>query len=247
LIEVKVAQRDNDGAIAMVRDQLKQTPDRSEYQLALANIEYRAGKMSDAAADYQKLIDKNPKVTDLYLRLGETRRYSGDLKAAEVAFKKAHEVAPSDTMPLIQLGLLYDTSGRNPEARKTYEEVLKIQPDNPVALNNLAYAIADEGADLDQALNYAQRAQQKLPQNQDVIDTLGLIYIRKNLNDDGVRLLKDLVARNPERSAYHLHLAMGYYQQGNRSAARKELDAASRDKPSDKEQARIKELMAKVG
>ena len=247
LIEVKVAQNDLDGALAMVREQLKQNPDSTEYQLALANIEFRSQKWAEAAGEFQKLIDKNPKSIDLYLRLGETRRYSGDIKAAEAAFKKAHEVAPSNTVPLLQLGLLYDTTGRNPDARKTYEEVLKIQPDNPVALNNLAYAIADDGVDLDQALTYAQRAQQKRPNDLDVMDTLGFIYIRKNLTDDGIRLLKDIVARQPLRSTYHLHLAMGYYQQGNRAAARKELEAASHDKPSEKEQARIKELMAKVG
>ena len=247
LIEVKVAQRDFDGALAMVREQLKQTPDRIDYQLALANIEFRASKWSEAANDFQKVIDRNPKAIEIYLRLGEARRYGGDLKAAEAVFKKAHEVAPTDTMPLLQLGLLYDTTGRNPEARKTYEEVLKIQPDNPVALNNLAYAIADDGVDLDQALNYAQRAQQKRPNDLDVMDTLGLIYIKKNLTDDGIRLLKEIVRQQPQRSAYHLHLAMGYYQQGNRNAARKELEAASHEKPSEKELARIKEMMAKVG
>ena len=247
LIEVKVAQNDLDSALAMVRERLKQNPDSTDYQLALANIEYRAHKWTDAANDFQKMIDKNPNSIDLYLRLGEIRRASGDIKAAEAAFKKAHELAPTNTIPLLQLGLLYDTSSRNPEARKIYEEVLKLQPDNPVALNNLAYAIADDGVDLDQALTYAQRAQQKRPDDLDVMDTLGLIYIRKNLTDDGIRLLKDIVSRNPDRSTSHLHLALGYYQQGNRAAARKELEAASHDKPSEKEQARIKELMAKVG
>jgi tetratricopeptide (TPR) repeat protein len=247
LIELKVAQKDFESALSMIREQLKQTPDNMEYQLAQTNIESRAGKFQDAANDVQKMIDKNPKSVDLYLRLGEMRHSGGELKEAEAAFKKAHDLAPSDTTSLLQLGLLYDTSGRNPEARKVYEDILKIQPDNPVALNNLAYAIADDGVDLDQALNYAQRAQQKRPDDLDVMDTLGFIYIRKNLTDDGIRLLKDVVSRRPLRSTYHLHLAMGYYQQGNRAAAKKELEAASHDKPSEKEQVRIKELMAKVG
>jgi hypothetical protein len=41
--------------------------------------------------------------------------------------------------------------------------VLKLQPDNPIALNNLAFLLVEGGADLDQALTYAQRAKQKLP------------------------------------------------------------------------------------
>ena len=247
IVEVEVAQGNYDKALNVVRDQLKQTPNRVDYQMAIANIEYRASRWADAANDYQKLIDKNPKSAELYLRLGETRRLSGDVNAGITAFKKAQELNPKDAMPVLQLGMLYDTNGRNDDARKCYEEVLKMQPDNPVALNNLAYAKADDGVDLDQALTFAQRAQQKRPDDLDVMDTLGLIYIKKNLTDEGVRVLKDLIVRKPDRALFHVHLAMAYYQKGDKKNARKELDTAARLKPSDRDQARIKEMMAKVG
>ena len=246
MVEVEVAQGNFDKALALVRDQLKQTPNRTDFQLALANIEYRAGRWTDAANDYQKLIDKNPKSAELYTRLGECKRMSSDFSGGVAAFKKAQELDPKDVMPVLQLGLLYDTDNRGDDARKCYEEVLKMQPDNPVALNNLAYSKADDGVDLDQALTFAQRAQQKRPDDLDVMDTLGLIYIRKNLADEGMRVLKDLVSRRPERATFHVHLAMAYYQKGDKKSAKKELEAAARLKLSGKEQARVKEMMAKV-
>lgn len=252
LIQAKIGEKDFDGALSMVRDQLRRTPDNLGYQVVLANTEYQASKWADAANDFQKLIDNNPKakpgeIAALYIRLGETKRYAGDLKGAAAAFQKAHEIAPNDIGPMLQLAMLYDTSGRSEDARKAYEDVLKLKPDDPVALNNVAYAKADDGVDLDQALTYAQRAQQKLPNNTDVMDTLSLIYIRKNMTDESIRLLRELVSQHPERATYHLHLAMAYYQKGNRPDARKELEAAARYKPSEKEQARIKEMKAKVG
>ena len=246
MVEVEVAQGNFDKALALVRDQLKQTPNRTDFQLALANIEYRAGRWAEAANDYQKLIDKNPKSAELYTRLGECKRMSSDFDGGVAAFKKAQELDPKDVMPVLQLGLLYDTDNRGDDARKCYEEVLKMQPDNPVALNNLAYSKADDGVDLDQALTFAQRAQQKRPDDLDVMDTLGLIYVRKNLTEEGMRVLKDLVGRKPERATFHVHLAMAYYQKGDKKNAKKELETAARLKLSGKEQARVKEMMAKV-
>ena len=144
--------------------------------------------------------------------------------------------------------MIYDENlGRYDDARRSYEDALKLQPDNATALNNLAFLKADNNVDLDQALVYAQRAQQKMPTNLDVMDTLALIYIRKNLTDDGLRMLRDLVVKRPNSPTFHLHLAMALYQKGDRSQAKKELEAALRNKPSEKEQDKIKQMLPKVG
>jgi tetratricopeptide (TPR) repeat protein len=247
LLEAKVQEGHWDQAIEFVDGLLKKSPDRPEYRAALATIYARAGKNTESAVQYQTLIDKNPKSPDLYLRLGESKVRLGDFAGAIAAFLKARELAPDDVAARLDLGLVYDHTGRYEEARKLYEEVVKLQPDNGTALNNLAYLKADEGVDLDQALAYAQRAQQKMPNDLNVIDTLGLIYLKKNLTDDGLRMLQDLVNRKPENATYHLHLALALYQKGNRPLARRELEAALRNKPSEKEQGKIKELLAKVG
>jgi Flp pilus assembly protein TadD len=80
-----------------------------------------------------------------------------------------------------------------------------------------------------------------------VIDTLGLIYVRKNLTDEGLRMLREVVKRQPENATFRLHLAAAWYQKGDRVMARKELDAARRSKPSEAERGAIRELSARVG
>ena len=247
VMESKVAQSQWDQAIQIAQGQIKQAPDRTDYRLALAKIYFRAGKFADSAAQYQTLIDKNPKVSELYVRLGEAKDNGHDVNGAIDSFKKAKEMDPNNYLPVLELALLYNRAGRDEEARKTYEDVIKLQPDNVEALNNLAYLKADSGVDLDQALAYAQRAQQKRPNDPNVIDTLALIYIRKNLTDDSVRMLRDLVSKRPENPIFHLHLALALYQKGERPEAKKELETALRNKPSEREQGKIKELLAKVG
>jgi len=247
IVEAKVGQGQWPQAIKFADDQLRQAPDRDDYRLALAKIYFRAGKYTECANEYQKLIAKNPKSSDLYVRLGEAKVAGGDSKGGVEAFKKAKEIDPADAVPSLSLALLYDSQGRHEEARKSYEDALKIRPDDPTALNNLAYLKADDGVDLDQALAFAQRAQDKLPKDLNVRDTVALIYIKKNLTDDSLRMLRELVSQKPDSPTFHLHLAMALYQKGDRPTAKKELEAALRNKPSEKEQGEIKQLMAKVG
>ena len=204
-------------------------------------------KYKEAIDTLQKLIDRNPKNFGLITRLGEVRKMTGDNPGAIAAFKQAHDLAPNEINPILEMAMVYDDTGRNEEARRYYEEVLKINPDQFQALNNLAYLKADEGVDLDQALTFAQRAEQTNPTNLDVKDTVGFIYYRKNLTDESIRMLKELVTEKPDRATFHLHLAMAYFQKGDKSQAKRELEAASRYSPSEKELLRIKELSAKLG
>jgi len=247
IVEVKVAQRKFDEAETIIRDQLKLTPDRQDFQVALANVQVDSKKYKEAIDTLQKLIDRNPKNFGLLTRLGEVRKMTGDNPGAIAAFKRAHDLAPNEINPILEMAMVYDDTGRNEEARRYYEEVLKINPNQFQALNNLAYLKADEGVDLDQALTFAQRAEQSNPTNLDVRDTVGFIYYRKNLTDDSIRMLNELVKQKPDRATFHLHLAMAYFQKGDKGQAKRELEAASRNTPSEKELLRIKELSAKLG
>jgi Flp pilus assembly protein TadD len=247
VMESRIGQGQWDQALKFADDHIRQSPDRVDYRSALAQMYFRAGKYPEATAQYQELLDKHPKA-DFAIRLGECKRYDHDYKGAIDAFTRARELEPNNFIPILELGLMYDENmGRHEEARKAYEDVIKLQPDNSTALNNLAYLKADNGVDLDLALSYAQRAQQKEPNNTAITDTVAFIYIQKNLTDDGLRMLRDLVSREPNNPTFHLHLAMALYQKGDRPQAKREIEAAQRNKPSEREQDKIKQLLPKIG
>jgi tetratricopeptide (TPR) repeat protein len=247
LVETYVAQGNSAQALKLLREEIAKNPDQLEYRVALANISVNANDYQTAISEYKKVLDKAPRSSDIWLRLGETYRRSGDLTSAAANFKKAQEVAPNNVLAYLQLALLYDTGGQKTDARPLYEQILRLQPDNPVALNNLAFMLADNGNDLDQALTMAQRAKQQRPNDGDVSDTLGWIYIKKNLSDSAINIFRDLVRDKPERATYRYHFAMALAQKGDRASAKKECEAALRSKPSKEEEAKIRDLMAKLG
>lgn len=246
LTETYTVQQNYDQAMKVLRAELQKKPDRVDYQVALGNIAVRAKKYDEAIGYFKGALERSPRSADVWIRLGETNRLKGDTKAAKEGFNKAKELAPTNVIPYVQLALLYDTEGQKEQARPLYEQILKLQPDHPIALNNLAFMLAESGTDLDQALTMAQRAKQKMPQDDNVADTLGWIYIRKNLSDSAIGIFRELVRKDPERAVYRYHLAMALAQKGDKASAKKELETALRSKPNKDEETKIRELMAKV-
>jgi tetratricopeptide (TPR) repeat protein len=252
MLDSKVRQGRTDEAIQMVQGGLAKMPNNPGLLNALAALELGQGKFAESAGVFRKLLDQNPNaelgVREMWaLRMGESLRRTGDANGAVAAFNQAAQIAPKDTRPHLEIAMMLESEGKGEEARKAYEDVLKVQPDDPVALNNLAYYNADNDRDLDTALSYAQRAQKKNPQNLNIEDTIGLIYYKKNLLDESSRLFAELVSKMPNNPTFHLHLAMALYKKGDKPQARRELDAARKNRPTNREQDQIKDLMSKIG
>lgn len=246
LTESFTQQGQYDQAMKLMKEELAKTPERTDYLVAIGNIAIRAQKYSEALDSYRKALDKYPRAADIWIRLGETQRVMGDPTSALASFAKAKDLAPNNVIPYVKMAMMAEAAGQKDKARPLYEQILKIKPDNALALNNLAYLLADSGTDLDQALTMAQRAKQAFPQDSNIADTLGWIYIKKNLSDSAISIFKDLVRQEPDRSTFHYHLAMALAQKGDKASAKKELEAALKKQPVKDEEQKIRELLQKV-
>jgi tetratricopeptide (TPR) repeat protein len=243
VVETLASENRMPDAIKEMQKAVAADPSRRDLKLALANLQVRSEKYDEAIQLFTELLQTEPKSADLLFKVAETYRRKGDLNQAINEFRLCSQNAPGDTSCLLQLGLLMDGTGRRDQAQPIYEQVLKIQPDNSVALNNLAFMKAEAGLDLDTALQMAQRARQKVPNSPDIADTLGWIYIKKNLSEDAVRVFKDLVIQEPANPAYHYHFGMALLQKGDKPSAKKEFEAAMKNNPSKDDGAKIKTLL----
>ena len=236
------------GAAAQILEQeLEKYPDRDGYRLALSDVQLHMGRLREARAQLEQVVRRNPGSAEALTRLGNIESRLGDKQGALEKFQKAHQLQPANQTATLGYALLLEESGQLEPARTAYEELLKSDPDNATALNNLAYIKAEQGVDLDQALGYAQHALQRAPQNPNISDTLGLIYIRKKLTSQAVQVLQELVARVPDNPSYHLHLGMALYDAGEKQLAKKELEKALQHKPSAADQVKIRELAERIG
>ena len=245
LVETLVLQGQFDGALALLKEEVGKSPDRADVRTLLANTARRGGRFDVAEGEYKALIEKSPKSAELWVSLGVVQRERGDLEGAKAAFQKAKALVPNDVSPWVQEALVFEKAGKITEAMPIYREILKRDPDNPVALNNAAFLMAENGQNLDEALTMANKARQKLPNNPDVADTLGWIYIKKNLSDSAIQIFQELINKNPERATYHYHLAMAQFQKGDKPAAKKSCESALAKRPDKAEEGRIRDLLSK--
>ncbi|MCU0245385.1 MAG: tetratricopeptide repeat protein [Bryobacter sp.] len=245
LSEALVSEGKTAEALTLMETELNKAPERNDIRMAYANIATRSEKLDIAEREFKKLIEKAPRSAELYLKLGEVYRRKGNTDAALAQFAKAKEVAPNDVLVYIQQALVLEARGEIDKAIPIYHQILKFDPDNPIALNNIAYMMAEQGQDLDTALTYATKAKQRMPTSAEVDDTLGWIYIKKNLSDNAIRIFRDLTAKYPDRAVYHYHLAMALYQKGDKPAALRSAQLALVKKPAKDEEQKIRDLISK--
>ena len=251
MTEAMIAEKQPDRAMQVLRSEIQKYPARKELREAVANLYVRTGRLDRAVSELNGLLDKmdrkSAEAAEIYFRLGEAQKLAQNLPAAIEAMQKAHEIVPDNLAILNKLAAMLSTAGQKTEAKAAYENALGIDSDNAFVLNNLAYLIAESpGGDLNQALTFAQRANQKLPQAYEIADTLGWIYLKKNLPDNALEIFKNNVNRAPNNPLYRYHLAMAFYQKGDKTHAREELQTALTNGPSKEEAANIQELIGKI-
>jgi tetratricopeptide (TPR) repeat protein len=251
MVATDMAQHKPDAALALLQVESKKAPNRLDLLVGLGNTAAQAGRYDEALGYYQRVLDgldKNSRARgEMYLRMGETYHAKGDDNNAIAALQKARTALPDSENVLSVLALILDSGGHRGEARSVYEAIIRMNPNNAIALNNLAYLMVESGLDSDIALSYAQRAKQLLPDMPEVSDTLGWIYLKKAQYDYAVNAFQDLVAKAPGHSTFHYHLAMAYKQKGDKGKAIAELHEALKHSPTAEEHQKINDLLSQLG
>jgi cellulose synthase operon protein C len=96
-------------------------------------------------------------------------------------------------------------------AEQVYREVLKVEPKNPVALNNLAWILAPRPDAAGQAMAFADRAIELYGASGEMLDTRARILIAAGKYDRALADLKDALNQSPSPLRY-FHLALAQWK-----------------------------------
>ncbi len=111
---------------------------------------------------------------------------------------------PEEPSVNLILGMSFQEDGEDEAAIAAYEVAYRRDPDNIVALNNLAWLYQD--SDPERALEMAARAAELYPENADVLDTFGWILLKQNDRAGAVQLLERALELAPNSAAIAEHL-----------------------------------------
>ena len=124
----------------------------------------------------------------------------------ETIAKRQLEHEPNNPHLYLALGSLYYEKKEYGNAIRSYEKTLELNPDNPDALNNLAWLYATcedtEKRDYPKALTYAIRAA-SLKQAPYIFDTLAESYYVNGLYRLAIEAEKRALAMNPDNRKYY--------------------------------------------
>jgi len=163
----------------------------------------------------------------------------GQVGSAISAWEQWRDAHPNDAGALAILGTLEETRGDFGKAETYYKKALQIRPQQPIAANNLAYRMLQNGDNVDVALTLAQTARQGMPNSPSAADTLAWAYYHKGTYAFARDLLEDAVKSDPNNATIQYHLGMVYSKLQDKNNAtihlKKAASLASPDSPAAKD------------
>jgi putative PEP-CTERM system TPR-repeat lipoprotein len=215
-----------DAGIADARKMQKDLPTRAAGWVIEGHLLLSQKKGDEAVKAFREGLAREPVpaiAVTVYSAL-----FTVGKKDQAVAFaqrwQKEHPRDP--TLPLLQ-GQRALVAKDYATAVRELKAVLELDPDNVVALNNVAWALNEMGDA--KAIEYAERAANAAPYAPSVMDTQGWILVGQGKIDRGLELLRTASNYSPQDAEIRLHLAKALLKSGDKTGAKSELEKIAVD------------------
>ncbi len=214
-------------AIDTCRKYRADNPEILKIGLVNSQVLVKCGEKKQARKLLEHLAKVHPSSTRPYLMLGDLSLDGAkDMKVAIGYFEKAAERDPHSASAYLGLADAYEQMGQANLAERSYQKAIEIEPDSVVALNNLAFLYARSDGNLDKALPLAARAEKLAPKDPDVLDTLGLIHLKKGAFLLAQKNFLDALKQDSENGSVNYHLGVYKYLHNDFEAAKKYFEQA---------------------
>ncbi len=220
------------------------------FPLALRRLAHLLKDPDTLAQLFERALAEREDDKNLYL-LAATVFDELDACAQGLKFvKEGLKKFPEDLDLSLSAGLLLVCEGKEKEALKLLEPLLKKYPDNPTLLNFVGYTYADLNMNLTQAEQYIRKALSEKPDDGYIVDSLAWVYYRQGKYEEALVQIQRALKLTPDDPIIHEHhgdilLALGRKKEAL-SAYRKALSLARKEKDRKRLQEKIEKLCAQI-
>jgi len=226
LVNFDLSKKQSAQALNRINVQIEKRPKNSGFYDLLAMVQIQNKNLDQAIAASQKAMEVNPddgEAVNIYSQLQASRGQAANAISAWEQWSKAH---PGSAEAYVILGSLEQMRGDKKKAEDYFKKALQIKSEQPVAANDLAYLMLENGENVDVALNWAQIGHKGMPDSPNSSDTLAWAYYYKGTYGFARDLLEDAIKKNPNSATMQYHLGMVYGKLQDKSNAAMHLKKA---------------------
>jgi cellulose synthase operon protein C len=241
LMNTYFAQKQPDKAIAAANVQIAKSPNSSNFYDLLGTALFNGRKdLSGAETALRKAIQLDKNNTDALEKLGKVQVQEGSSDQALALYLQSIKDNPREVTFYILSGELYEAKKDWEHAKSMYQQALTLSPDHPLASNNLAYVILEQGGNVDVAMAMAQTARRGMPDSPNAADTLGWAYYQKGIYQSAISQFQEALKLSekrgePDDADLHYHLGLAYQKTNQTTLARQQLERAVKLRPNNAE------------
>ncbi|PYX46299.1 MAG: hypothetical protein DMG79_16830 [Acidobacteria bacterium] len=231
------AEKEYDKAIAAANAQIAKAPNNANFYDLLGTALFNGRKdLAGAEAALRKAIDLDKNNIDALEKLGKVQVQEGSADKALALYQQSIKDNPREVMFYILSGELYEARKDWDQAKSMYQQALSIAPGHPLASNNLAYVILEQGGNVDVAMGLAQTARRGMPDSPNAADTLGWAYYQKGIYQSAINQFQEALRLGekrgePDDADLHYHLGLAYQKDNKAALARQQLEKAVKLRP----------------
>lgn len=215
-----------------VLQQMKAVPGNALLYNLLGQLWLASKDAEQAAEAFKNAVKIDSSLMPAYMSLGSLYQEAGKHDQAITEFEAVLAKDPRNVQAYVLLGTLYEMRKEHDKAITQYQSALKIDSKLAPAANNLAWILAEQGKDLDVALSYAQTARHQRPDDPNIADTLGWIYVKKKAYLLAIEQLKEASEKLPQDPIVQFHYGIALYKNGDVAKAKRALEASLKLDPN---------------
>lgn len=237
IISLNIETKQTQKAHAKIEELTIANAGRADVLAALSYLNsqvYAAESNSNAAeSELKRAIELDGDYLPAYSAYAAMLAERNQVAEAIAQYQKVIEKRPSATV-FTMVGMLEDSRGNTVDAEKYYRLALEFTPDSPIAANNLAWLIVENEGNLDEALRLATLAVSKNQTVAGYYDTLGWVYLKKNLFPMAAQQFRRAIELDEKSGkeanpGYRVRLGMALASAGDRASARREAEVSLRN------------------
>jgi Flp pilus assembly protein TadD len=160
-----------------------------------------------------------------YSNLGIDSMHAGDVASALASFRRAIVHGDPYSPAWTHIGILYTRHGLLDHAEAAHLQALLSDPQNLVAMSNLADVYGQSG-DEQRASQYRRRVAEHRSQNPYHRYQLAQRAYAAHRYDEAIDHLEFAISRRPEEHRFHFLLGLAHYGKGDLRAARRSIGRA---------------------